>query len=320
MNSTTDTNWDDYSYKVQMLIKTPKNSGTISQDEIEELDADMFIYEYGSQSLGDKITLYWAIDSNTDTILMSRFVLFGSPASVAANDMMALLCRNKSVDKAAEITYKGLEYFLRGNPNSPALPKSKAYAISMALDAVRCATREYYNDPKKSEDHELVSHDSPMSLNAIKETIVLHKLQSIAQITDYTKAGSSDMGCIEPNADYESRTHYLSSILKTTLDEIEAQRVSKMEVLDTPFRDMDIPQKIAAVDKAIDDSGVRQFLIMDGGNMEILDVKENGNQIDIYIRYTGACNGCASANTSTLFAIETTLKEKLDPEIRVLPI
>jgi len=320
MSNTTDTNWEEYSYKVQMLIKTPKNSGTISQDEIKELDADMFIYEYGSQSLGDKITLYWAIDSNTDTILLSRFELFGSPASVAANDMMALLCRNKTVDKAAEITYKGLEYFLRDNPNSPALPKTKAYAVSMALDAVRCATREYYNDPKKSEDKKLVSNDSPMSLKAIKETIVLHKLQSIKEITHYTKAGSFDVACIEPNADYEGREYYLSSILKSTLQEMEDQRLEKLVVLDTPFREMDTAEKIAAVDRAIDDSGVRQFLIMDGGNMEILDVKENGNQIDIYIRYTGACNGCASANTSTLFAIETTLKEKLDPEIRVLPI
>ncbi|MCB4762093.1 MAG: NifU family protein, partial [Sulfurovum sp.] len=41
---------------------------------------------------------------------------------------------------------------------------------------------------------------------------------------------------------------------------------------------------------------------------------------DIYIRYLGACNGCASASTGTLFAIENILKEKLDSSIRVLPI
>lgn len=320
MSQNIEENWEEYSYKVQMLIKTPKNSGTISQKEARELDADMFIYEYGSESLGDMITLYWAIDSNTDTILMSRFQVFGSPATVAANDMMALLCRNKTVDKATEITYKGLEYFLRDNPNSVALPKSKSYVISMALDAVRCAAREYYNDPNKREDKELVSNDSPMSLNAIKETIVLHQLQTVEEITQYTKAGSYDLGCIEPNSRGDSRSYYLSNILKDTLKQLEEDKLSKMEVLDTPFRDMDTAQKIAAVDKAIDDSNVRQFLIMDGGDMEILDVKENGNQIDIYIRYIGACNGCASANTSTLFAVETTLKERLDPEIRVLPI
>jgi len=34
----------------------------------------------------------------------------------------------------------------------------------------------------------------------------------------------------------------------------------------------------------------------------ILDIKENGQHIDIYIRYLGACSGCASASTGTLFA------------------
>jgi len=59
---------------------------------------------------------------------------------------------------------------------------------------------------------------------------------------------------------------------------------------------------------------------VDGGDIEILDVKENGKQIDIYVRYLGACSGCASSSTGTLFAIESALKEELDDQIRVLPI
>ncbi len=86
-----------------------------------------------------------------------------------------------------------------------------------------------------------------------------------------------------------------------------------------PFIEMTVVQKLKAVDKVIDDN-IRQMLIMDGGDIEILDIKENGENIDIYIRYLGACNGCASSSTGTLFAIENILKEKLHPEIRVLPI
>ena len=88
---------------------------------------------------------------------------------------------------------------------------------------------------------------------------------------------------------------------------------------DAAFKDMTIVQKIKAVDKVVDDN-IRQMLVMDGGDMEILDIKENGENIDIYIRYLGACSGCASSSTGTLFAIENILKEKLDPNIRVLPI
>jgi NifU-like protein len=41
---------------------------------------------------------------------------------------------------------------------------------------------------------------------------------------------------------------------------------------------------------------------------------------DVYIRYMGACAGCASSSTGTLFAIEGVLREKCSETIRVLPI
>jgi NifU-like protein len=82
---------------------------------------------------------------------------------------------------------------------------------------------------------------------------------------------------------------------------------------------MTLVQQIKAVDAVIDES-VRQFLVMDGGDMEVIDIKAGDEHIDIYIRYLGACNGCASSSTGTLYAIESTLKEKLSKNIRVLPI
>jgi len=85
------------------------------------------------------------------------------------------------------------------------------------------------------------------------------------------------------------------------------------------FFSMDTLERTKLVDEIIDEH-IRQMLVMDGGNMEILDIKENGENIDIYIRYLGACSGCASANTGTLFAIESTLKEKLSDKIKVLPL
>ena len=57
------------------------------------------------------------------------------------------------------------------------------------------------------------------------------------------------------------------------------------------------------------------------GDMEILDIKDTSHGfIDVYIRYLGACSGCASGFTDTLYAIESILQENLHPNIRVLPI
>jgi len=93
-----------------------------------------------------------------------------------------------------------------------------------------------------------------------------------------------------------------------------------MENATKSFADMSIEEKKEYIEKVIDES-IRQFLVMDGGNLEVIDVKENGDFVDIYIRYMGACVGCASATTGTLFGIEHTLKEKIGyPNIRVLPI
>jgi len=72
--------------------------------------------------------------------------------------------------------------------------------------------------------------------------------------------------------------------------------------------------------KEIIDDNIRQMLVMDGGNMEILDIKENGEHTDIYIRYLGACSGCAASSLGTLYAIGNTLREKFGENIRVSPV
>ena len=85
------------------------------------------------------------------------------------------------------------------------------------------------------------------------------------------------------------------------------------------FETLPLEEQIKQIDAVIDEN-VRQFLVMDGGNMEVVDVKKGEDHIDVYIRYMGACSGCASATTGTLYAIESTLKQKLSQNIRVLPI
>lgn len=85
------------------------------------------------------------------------------------------------------------------------------------------------------------------------------------------------------------------------------------------FKEMPTAQKLKKIEEVIDEN-IRPMLAMDGGNMEIIDIKENDDYVDVYIRYLGACAGCASGATGTLYAIESVLRQKIDPHIRVLPI
>lgn len=124
---------------------------------------------------------------------------------------------------------------------------------------------------------------------------------------------------------HEKRDYYLVDILQDVRAEMEAERLKENAQKiasgeNIPFNQMTVIQKIKTINATIDEY-IRPMLMMDGGDMEILDIKDSSDgHIDIYIRYMGACNGCASASTGTLFAIEGILQQQIDSNIRVLPI
>jgi len=209
---------------------------------------------------------------------------------------------------------------MRDNPDTPAVPPQKMHCSVMAYDVIKKAAAQYMDvDMESFEEDVIVCECARVSLSTLREVIRLNDLTTVEQITDYTKAGAFCKSCIRPGG-HEAKDIYLVDLL----EEYEREKMAKVaEGMKTggpvDFAQMTVVQKLKAVDKVID-TNIRQMLIMDGGDMEILDIKENGAHFDIYIRYLGACSGCASSSTGTLFAIENILKEKLDENIRVLPI
>ncbi len=312
--------WDEYSQKVTDLMNNPKNMGEITEDQAKEMGAKLIVADFGAESCGDAVRLYWAVDPKTDKILESKFKSFGCGTAIASSDTMAELCFGKTVDEAVKITNIDVEMAMRDNPDTPAVPPQKMHCSVMAYDVIKKAAAQYKGvDMESFEEEVIVCECARVTLSTLREVIRLNDLTTVEQITDYTKAGAFCKSCIRPGG-HEEKDIYLVDLL----EEYEKEKMSKAADAsgagaDMPFVDMTVIQKLKAVDKVIDDN-VRQMLIMDGGDMEILDIKENGANIDIYIRYLGACNGCASSSTGTLFAIENILKEKLDENIRVLPI
>jgi len=64
------------------------------------------------------------------------------------------------------------------------------------------------------------------------------------------------------------------------------------------------------------DEKVRPALMMDGGYLEVLGIKDN----TLNIRYQGACGSCPSSLTGTLMAIEGMIKQEVDPELEVMAV
>ncbi len=85
------------------------------------------------------------------------------------------------------------------------------------------------------------------------------------------------------------------------------------------FQTMTLIQKHRAVEAVIDKE-VRPILLLDGGNLEVIDMKEHPDHTEIFISYSGACKGCPSSQTFTLQKIENSLREKLSDRIKVTPV
>ena len=315
--------WEAYSKKVQERMDNPTHLGVITQDEADKKGAKLIVADYGAESCGDAVRLYWLVDSN-DTIIDAKFKSFGCGTAIASSDMMVELCLNKKVQDAVKITNIDVEKALRDDPDTPAVPGQKMHCSVMAYDVIKKAAGIYLG--KSAEDFEdeiIVCECARVSLSTIKEVIKLNDLKSVEEITQYTKAGAFCKSCIKPGG-HEKREYYLVDILRDVRAEMEAEKlkanVAKSSTGTLEFKDMTMVQKVKAIDKIIDEN-IRPMLMMDGGNMEIIDIKETSDDfIDVYIRYLGACSGCASGSTGTLFAIESILQENLAQNIRVLPI
>jgi len=300
---------NEYGIKVDMFISDPKYVGTISEEEAKELGASLFNYTYGDEALGYKLTLHWAVNTNEDTIVLARYTYDGVPSGLAVNYMLALLSTKKNMNDIEGISYIALEKFLRDNPKIDALPSAERYAITFALDAANLAVKEYISKSLEHDEKTIPCNDSPMSSASIKESIALHNIETLESLAEYTKAGSSDNSC------KENLLELIEAQQKSLAEQVEAES----SLAEVPFKDLSPEHKVVAVEIAIDNT-VRDFLVMDGGDIDILNVKEDGDMYVVYISYLGACSSCSSSGTGTLYAIENALRDKLDPNIHVVAV
>lgn len=315
--------WDEYSNQVVNRMNNPKHQGEITEERAAELGAKLIIADFGAESCGDAVRLYWAVEESTDKILESKFKSFGCGTAIASSDVMAELCIGKTVDEAVKITNIDVEFALRDTPDIPAVPPQKMHCSVMAYDVIKKAAADYKGvDMDSFEQEQIICECARVSLATLKDVIKINKLTTVEQITDYTKAGAFCKSCIKPGG-HEAKDVYLVDILADMMADMEHEKLKTAADAsaagELTFDKMTLVQRIKTID-AVLDSDIRPMLVMDGGNMEIIDIKENLPHYDLYIRYLGSCSGCSSGSSGTLFAIESVLQQKIDENLRVLPI
>lgn len=315
--------WEQYSQKVQDRMNNPVAMGELTQEDADKAGAKLIVADFGAESCGDAVRLFWLVDEKTDTIIQSKFKSFGCGTAIASSDAMAELCIGKKVDDAIHITNTEVEAFLRDDVDTEAVPPQKMHCSVMAYDVIIEAAAQYKGVTRDDiVNADIVCECARKTRKDIVDAIRENNLQTVEEIVATTKAGSYCKSCVRPGG-HEAKDVYLVDILADVKEQLEKERLETAaettESGDNSFDKMTIVQRIKAVDTVIDEY-IRPMLVMDGGNMEIIDIKENLPYYDIYIRYLGACGSCASGTTGTLYAIESTLKQKIDENIRVLPV
>ncbi len=80
------------------------------------------------------------------------------------------------------------------------------------------------------------------------------------------------------------------------------------------WKDLPSAEKFTRIE-AVLEGPIRDFLRMDGGDIEIVDIV---NDFEIQAQFHGACGSCSSSSGSTLYNIEHALRQELDERITLV--
>ncbi|MFA5203606.1 MAG: iron-sulfur cluster assembly scaffold protein [Lentisphaeria bacterium] len=295
--------------------------------EIEDPDG---FGEHGSIVCGDALRFSFRVkrhptDPTLDVITEARYLTFGCTSAIAASEALCAIIEHGHFTplQALKVTNQDIVTYLDG------LPNQKVHCSVMGAEALEAAVFNWaqkrgvdlaklgvpLHSPREDEGR-IVCKCFSVSEPYLKAKIRELNLHTIADITNAIKAGGACMSC-----------HHAPGGLQDLLDEAWGPRPATLkpnpEAPATPQAataaagdDTLSPWQLGKkVEKAVDEH-VRPLLKQDGGDLEIVDIKD----ALVYCRLRGACAGCAGAATTLKLMVERTLKEQVDPRIRVIAV
>jgi NifU-like protein len=296
--------------------------------EVEDPDG---FGEHGSIACGDSMRFTFRVrkhptDPAQDVITEARYLTFGCTSAIASSEALCMLIEQGGYTPitALRITNDDIVQFLGG------LPQQKIHCSVMGAEALESAVFNWAQkrgvDLEKlgvrihaDEDKEgrIICKCFGVSEPYLRRKIEELNLRTIQEITNATKAGGACSSC-----------HHAPGGLQDLLDDVWGQGGVRLRVVPR----VEAPQQPAAaalpvapalspyqyakkIEKAIEEV-VRPMLAHDGGDVEIIDIKEHL----VFCRLEGACAGCAGAGQTLKLMIEKTLKDLVDERIRVVQV
>jgi NifU-like protein len=279
--------------------------------------------EHGSIVCGDALRFTFRVqqhptDPQQDVITDARYLTFGCTSAIAASEALCslIVAGRYTPISALKITNQDIVKYLDG------LPSQKIHCSVMGAEALEAAVFNWaqkrgvdlekigvHLKDKGEDEGRIVCKCFTMTEPYIRRKIKELNLRTIADITGAIKAGGACGSC-----------HHAPGGLQDLLDETWGKNGSQQppEPVSAPVAatpELSPFQLYKKIEKVIDES-IRPALQQDGGDIEIVDVKEN----KVYCRLSGACAGCPGANATLKLMVERTLKEMVDEQLKVIAL
>ena len=287
-----------YTEKVMDHFLNPRNVG-----EIEDADA---VAEVGNITCGDALKIYLKLDAE-GKIAEAKFKTFGCASAIASSSALTELVKGKTLEEAAKITNRDIVALLGE------LPEEKMHCSVMGMEALQAAISDYkkrhgesYEAVESGDDHEgrIVCKCFGVTDTKIRKVALENNLHTVAQVTDYTKAGGACGRCLDEIQEI------LDGIWREQAGEKSAftETASKAD----EFAKLSVVQKVIKVNEVIEKE-IRPALERDGGSIELADIEGN----TVKVRLKGRCAACHNAGLTLKKLVESKLREFVSEHLTV---
>ncbi len=315
--------WEYSEKTIQLFMDAVHGKPGTHLGEIEQADG---FGEHGSIACGDALRFTFKVDRHPtnpeqDIISEARYLTFGCTSAIAASEALCMLIEERKCTpiQALQIKTDDIVAFLDG------LPNQKIHCSVMGAEALEAAVFNWAQkrgvDLKKlgidlhedeKEEGRIVCNCFSLSEPYIRRSIRELDLRTIPEITHAIKAGGACMSC-----------HHAPGGLQDLLNEVWGKQATALkteprEPAGAPAAEL-IKLSPYQLGKKVDQvvgEYIRPMLKKDGGDIEIVDIKEHM----VYCTLTGACAGCAGAAVTLKLMVEKTMKEQIDERIKVIAV
>lgn len=275
----------DYNEKVKDHFLNPRNVG-----EIRDADA---VGDAGSLACGDQLKLMLKIDDR-GVVTDAKFQTFGCGSAIASASALTEMIIGRTVDEVSKITNKDIVDYLGG------LPVEKMHCSVMGHEALEAALRDFYGESaEKAEDDKkhIVCECFGVTEDEILRVARDNRLQTVEDVTHYTKAGGGCMSCHDK----------IRVLLERVAGEAEQAAPPKPEA-----KKLTNLQKMKLIEETFEKE-IRPMLRADGGDIELIDIE--GSRVIVALR--GMCSSCMSASFTLKKYIEPKLREFVSDDLTV---